>query len=107
MSRTDVHRPKWVQDRDRLTRPMIEVHRHETGPCDLDAWRAQKGHHHRSRCYLLYVGGRNPYCGCRLCTGHDGRLAANGKARARWRTDRAMLGADRDHEPRAMRLTAW
>jgi hypothetical protein len=43
MSRTDVHRPIWVQARDRVP-GVSEVHDHRHGPCDLDESREARVH---------------------------------------------------------------
>ncbi len=94
MSGTHVHAPGWVKDRDpEWRKEMQEIHRHVaerfhvykrnrdgtrewsavvrpfTG-CDLAEFLAGKNH---TFCYLQYVGGRNIYCGCNLCTGQTGR----------------------------------
>lgn len=100
MSRTDVHRPAWVKERDPAMRSQFRAHHnHATGPCDLDAHMAAKGWT-RTRCYPTYIGGRNIYCGCKMCTGQPWRKLAHRKDRVRWRASRCELMqasvADRD-----------
>lgn len=76
MSRTDVHAPDWVKQRDPGWRAHYRAgHDHSHGPCDLHfydgraLWAA-------TNCHLYLVSSdRNIHCGCRLCTGHDDRRA--------------------------------
>jgi hypothetical protein len=42
-------------------------------------------------CGLHYLGGRNIYCGCSMCTGRIGRRYSRRQARARWRGVRQRL----------------
>jgi hypothetical protein len=114
MSRTDVHRPGWVQEREpTLRRHMVarhyhwlneydlctheppcrghvRLHRYDDRPyhlvrhpaaCDLHLFEAAKGRK-VTRCQLVYRGGRNIYCGCRGCTGHDERRQRRRRERA-------------------------
>lgn len=94
MSRTDVHAPAWVKERDPLWRSNHrESHNHlwqrvgsekvvyEDGRihwepiwekverCDLDVYLAAR-EWVRTACRIEYVHtGRNIYCGCNMCTG--------------------------------------
>lgn len=91
MSRTDVHRPPWVQARDPYLRHEYrDEHDHSTGVCDLAVF-LDAHVWIKTRCYRDYAGHRNPYCGCRLCTGHTGRKRANRKDRHAWRRDRHQI----------------
>jgi hypothetical protein len=95
MSRTDVHRPAWVQERDpELRHLFVEYHDHRAGRCDLDVYLSTPGWV-RTTCSVRYVGGRNIYCGCHLCTGQPGRRLAHRQERTRWRADRQRLLAAR------------
>lgn len=108
MSRTDIHRPGWVKERDpHMRRVMLTEHRHQDGPCDLDVWLKSKGWSHETRCYVRYIGSRNIYCGCRMCTMHDYVKIGNGKDRMRWRNDRQRLLRDPEHEPHYRRHPTW
>jgi hypothetical protein len=89
MSRTDVHRPPLVQERDPYNRRLfVEVHDHEGGVCTFDRYQAEGWF--RGCCHLRYRGGANIYCGCRMCTGHYWRKARNrreryaGRRECRW-----------------------
>lgn len=91
MSRTDVHAPAWVKERDPGWRhAFVEVHDHRAGRCDIDQhdpsdWQA-------SSCHItLRWTGRNIHCGCRLCTGHHWRKLDNRRQRVAWRGERARL----------------
>jgi hypothetical protein len=86
MSRTDVHRPAWVKDRDPHERGFVAHHNHATGPCDLADYLAAKGWT-RTRCYPIYTGGRNIYCGCAACTGQDWRRQERRRDRYGWRRE--------------------
>jgi hypothetical protein len=123
MSRTDVHRPLWVQEHDPENRHRIGPadHRHwerdcwdpqtrewlveRLTPCDVDS-EAASGR--RCRRWPLYN-----VCGCRMCTGQDARRQARRRERVRLRADlRAAAktaAGDRDTidivEPR--RVTCW
>lgn len=107
MSRTFVHAPAWVKDRDRgWQRWYREVHHHVartywvkdrsgwvlrvepfTG-CDLVAFYAGQ---RDTFCRTVYTGGRNIYCGCRLCTGADWARVGRRRQRHTWRRDRARM----------------
>lgn len=112
MSRTDVHAPYRVKARDPGWRDhFTEHHNHaqrvtgatrEPGPpprwvhryeivvrCDLADFLAGV---EDTACSMGYVGRRrNIFCGCRLCTGADGRRLARRQERVRWRSARAAL----------------
>ena len=91
MSRTDIHRPYWVQTQDPTVRPRLRANHHHwinedwdpeqrrhlvrrTAPCtinDRDSlrcawWPAERG---------------NPFCGCRMCTGAPQRRHAHRRDR--------------------------
>jgi hypothetical protein len=85
MSRTDVHAPAWVKDRDPAwRREYREEHDHDNGVCNLAAWVADRNTPYAGTCHLTYVGGRNIYCGCSMCTGQIGRKFSRRRERARW-----------------------
>lgn len=100
MSRTDVHAPGWVKERDPLWRANHrEHHNHhqyvighekvktEDGHtkykpiwkkverCDLDDYLALRGWSYtRTACSIqFWSNGRNVHCGCNLCTNFIGR----------------------------------
>jgi hypothetical protein len=94
MSRTDVHRPPWVQVQDKLLhRHMSIAHHHwerdcydselrewlveRTAPCDVDT--------PGGRCER-WPRGRNLFCGCRMCTGQPSRRRARRRDRTVLRT---------------------
>lgn len=81
MSRTDVHRPAWVQEADWYNRALfIEWHDHGNGVCDIRDT-AVLIFHYKGQCYRVPRGGRNLYCGCRLCTGYYDQRAERRKSR--------------------------
>lgn len=63
MSRTDVHRPWWVQLKDPYNRHLVYRH----GPGEFD-------------CYTFFQA-----CGCPMCTGKYWRKHTNRLARIQWR----------------------
>ncbi len=97
MSRTFVHTPYRVKMRQRRWRHhFTEVHRHTTGPCDLDAYLASDVWI-RTRCYVDPVWlGRQVFCGCDGCSGYlKGRRRLHQVTRTRWRSDaRTIVKAD-------------
>jgi hypothetical protein len=122
MSRTDVHRPAWVQERDHtMRREFVAEHRHtivedydqDSGrwlvrrevPCDLEEHLTGHGWA-RTRCGLRYVGGRNTFCGCQLCTGRAPRKLARKQERVRWRAERQRLLAETSADPQPSRRAA-
>lgn len=110
MSRTDVHAPSWVKERDPAWRAnYTEVHNHHQHIVGHEKHTDAEGHTSyraiyqrveecqlpvflaahkwvRTSCYISYVHtGRNIHCGCHLCTGHQGRRLANRVDRQRAR----------------------
>lgn len=84
MAHTDVHRPPLVQQCDPHNRHLFaEFHDHRDGACTLDRYRREGWF--RGCCQIVYVGRRNIYCGCRMCTGHDDRKAQRHRERYGWR----------------------
>lgn len=73
MSRTDVHAPWWVKERDPLWRQHFqEVHDHSRGPCDLLRFLSSR-RYVRTSCYIeIRWQGRQIHCGCRMCTDQVG-----------------------------------
>ena len=89
MSRTDIHRPAWVQAQDPLTKNNWKAfHHHPTRDsagrptCDLDRFLAAfyAGDWARTRCYVQWWGGPN-ICGCSMCTGQPSRRLARRRDR--------------------------
>lgn len=72
MSRTDVHRPYRIQIND-------PDNRHRTRLSPTWAFLPPEP-------FPLYGT-----CGCHMCTGHNGRIANNGRRRAAWRRFRQEL----------------
>lgn len=109
MSRTDVHVPLWVRERDPQWRHHFYAdHDHATGPCDL-ADRIARPHlpWSATRCHINLINrSRNICCGCHQCTGQRGRRYQNGQRRAAWRTDRQRLLAGLDERP-GKRIASW
>ena len=117
MSRTDVHAPCWVKERDPAWRAhFTETHQHHniirlarggggwtravrtfTG-CDLDQFLAGA---RDTFCSMRYTGRRNIFCGCRLCTGHDWNRLHHQQQRAAWRITRQHILATHRHDPDA------
>lgn len=100
MSRTDVHTPYWVRQRDPAWHEcFVEEHDHSKGPCDLEIFLAAGNSYVRTRCYIeMRWTGRNLYCGCRMCTGHHERHHENKQARMKWHTERQELLKLQDHD---------
>src|SRR5690606_9708720 len=118
-SRTDVHAPGWVKERDPLWRDCFkEDHNHSwyvTGHekvtdsegrvrwasiwkkverCDLDVYLKDVDFRVRTACSIVYSHkGRNIHCGCNLCTNQVGRRLAN--------------RSDRQKAKRALRDGRW
>jgi hypothetical protein len=127
MSRTDVHRPWWVQERDpHVRRDLLPHHNHwvledwdpelrmwrsrRSVPCDLDERLSAAGYR-GTRC-MLYPNGRRRFCPCRRCGTHPGHKLARRQERTRWRSARARLLAaiaeERDElDVPAFRGSAW
>lgn len=67
MSRTDVHRPPFVQESDPHNRHLFaEVHDHRNGACTLGRYLREGWF--PGCCHVQYRGSRNIYCGCAMCT---------------------------------------
>ena len=77
MSRTDAHRPHWVWFRDH-PELIREVHRHETGACDLPE-RPSRGW--GTRCFWEFCNPELGRCSCAMCTGKPWRRLDNRAAR--------------------------
>jgi hypothetical protein len=91
MSRTDVHAPNWVKERDPAWRNVFkEYHDHRTGPCDIEKFRASKGSFWWrprlfTRCSTTFTScGRNIFCGCGMCTNQTGRRTQIKSSRVMW-----------------------
>jgi len=100
MSRTDVHVPGWVKERDPAwwRTHYTEDHRHvrqiwdpeaqrwgrqRAVDCDLDRFLAGE---RDTNCSMRLAGSSNNIsCGCRLCTGQPARKLARRQERADWR----------------------
>jgi hypothetical protein len=115
MSRTYVHRPWWVLERDpHMRRDFVPHHDHwiredwdpalrrwrvrRTAPCDLTERLTSPGHAH-TRC-RFDSSGRRRFCSCPLCGQQAARKQAHRRERTWWRSTRARLLAatvgDRD-----------
>lgn len=108
VSRTDVHRPGWVKEQDPTLRHLFaEDHNHTNGGCDLAARQAEPllpwG---ATSCHMRYVGWRNIYCGCRLCTGHHWRKQQHSRERAASRQDARLWLKGGEPRP-AKNLATW
>lgn len=89
MSRTDVHRPAWVQRRDPLLRrEFVAMHHHwerDVWDNELKRWLVTRG----APCDLgdtdgrcqLWPHSRNLFCGCHLCVGSSRRRLARRRER--------------------------
>ncbi|MFI7608725.1 hypothetical protein ACIBTV_26755 [Micromonospora sp. NPDC049366] len=112
MSRTDIHRPAWVQQHDPLLRHwFVDFHHHEHGPCDLAVFLASPGWT-RTRCCRQPSAAAPNLCGCRLCTGQIHRKLARRQERVRWRSARRQLlamhrGGQDDLDTPPIRRKAW
>jgi len=74
MSRTDKQSPYWVKLLDPAWRHVFyEVHNHEKKPCNITEV-DYRGRIDYNRCYLNSKSiGKNIHCGCKMCSGQDGR----------------------------------
>lgn len=86
MSRTYKTAPYWVQlnNPERTKIEVHEYHDHSRGECDLPETPMDQHHSDkRTRCSWDWESnGRNPFCGCDLCTGQSWRkLEAKAKRR--------------------------
>ncbi len=110
MSRTHVHTPYRVK----MLQPMwrdhfTAVHRHHTGPCDLDAYLASDVWI-RTRCYIDPVWlGRQVFCGCPGCSGYlKGRRRLHQSTRTAWRAAaQAILKGDLDTPAAPRGRSSW
>lgn len=108
MSRTDKHRPPWVQARDRVPGTR-EVHNHIHGPCDIDEatnpwrmpwlrwskWRWPR----ESNCYLHLSAYGTPSDSCWPHPGRRGRKTQyHHEQRAAWREARHKLLKDPEYD---------
>jgi hypothetical protein len=113
MSRTDAHRPYWVQERDPyLRRDFIPEHRHwfvanwdrdshhwrirRSVPCDLAEHLTGPGGMN-NRC-ILYPSGRRNFCSCELCGQQSARRYGHRRERTWWRSTRQLLLATVDRD---------
>lgn len=106
MSRTDVHVPSWVKERDPLWRHYFkEVHSHDNGICDLDSYLTTQTWS-RTGCYITFAWrGRQIHCGCPMCTDQEARKIL--RRRQRHQARRALrLGFWEDAEV-DVRQDAW
>ena len=77
MSRTHKTKPYMVQMYQGHA-PVEEVHDHSKGACDLPPF-DPKNMETRTRCHWDWkYDGKNHFCGCCLCTGHNERIT-NGR----------------------------
>jgi hypothetical protein len=106
MSRTDVHRPWWVLERDpHVWRDFVPHHNHwiledwdpetrrwlvrRSVPCDLAERLTGPGRAH-TRC-VLYPSGSRRFCSCPLCSQQAARKQTHRRERTWWRSTRARL----------------
>lgn len=90
MSRTDVHRPVWVQMQDPTIRHWFaDFHDHDDGVCDFGEY----GFDHFSppHCYRQIWTQCPNLCGCHLCTEKFGRRLKRRQERGIWRKLRQQL----------------
>ncbi|MFG3301521.1 hypothetical protein [Micromonospora chersina] len=112
MARTDVHRPERVQQLDpHLRYWFTDIHRHGSGPCDLDKFLASPAWN-RTRCYRQPSAQAPNLCGCQLCTFQSHRKLAHRQERVAWRSIRRQLlaehrGNERDLDVPRIRGKAW
>ncbi len=94
MSRTDVHAPNWVKQKDPLWRDHFqEIHDHSDGVCNLNEYLNQMIWS-QAKCYITFRWqGRQIHCGCGMCTDRDGR-----RLKRRW---------DRREVKRGLRNGDW
>ncbi len=86
MSRTFVHRPVRVQERDRRFRGWFrDFHHHGDGVCDFDDYMV-RGWQLGQRCWRRLWTSAPRLCGCRLCVDQPGR-------KVRRRRERVVLRA--------------
>jgi hypothetical protein len=116
MSRTDIHRPAHVLYQDPSMRQhFLEVHHHETGPCDLqeflDVWLRQV-RWTRTRCWVQWYS-QQRLCSCEMCSMRAARRRARRQDRHVTRRQlheaaAQYAGDDLDEDlPVARRSEAW
>lgn len=90
MSRTDMHTPYWVKERDPgWAASFYPIHDHRYGPCDLAQWQADRLYD--GYCQMQPVTGFR--CGCPICTQRQARRYHHRQARTAWRGEaRALRG---------------
>jgi hypothetical protein len=103
MSRTDVHRPAWVQLRDPTIRHWFkDVHNHEQGICDLQHWLDTTTggwwYHKHFYCYRQPWMQAPRLCGCEMCAGQRWRRLQRKQERVAWRRVRQQLVKLKDWE---------
>jgi hypothetical protein len=115
MSRTDVHRPWWVLERDpHMRRDFVPHHNHwalEDWDPELRRWRIRRtvacdlaerltGPGGKDTRCVLYPSGSRRFCSCPLCGQQAARKQGHRRERTWWRSTRAQLLAatveDRD-----------
>lgn len=97
MSRTDAHRPWWVQQLDHTLRHELAYRcDHSEGPCDLYRRLADpRLWHQETRCHIDYAGQRNPY-GCPSRSVRNWCRRERRRVRYEWRHRRTRLLLDPD-----------
>jgi hypothetical protein len=95
MSRTDTHRPQWVQHRDPTVRPhLVPLHSCGARPCDLEEYFTSDGPPN-TKCWAWHYGRR--LHGCTLCNQTAERRRMYRAHRTAWReTARQILAARRE-----------
>lgn len=92
MSRTDIHRPVWVQQLDPFVRHWFtDHHDHEDGICDLGFVLADERNWTRGSCYRLPSAECPCLCGCWMCTGAPWNRARRRGERHEWKRVRTNL----------------
>lgn len=86
MSRTDVHRPIWVQRNDPTVRHwFMDHHDHTNGECDLEFNLIQSWIGPGPHCYRTPWTQCPNLCGCNLCTGRPWETRRRRWERHTWR----------------------
>lgn len=124
MSRTDVHAPAWVKDRDPAWHNEYrEDHNHgqwvvrwEHHPrkwvpiyetvtrCDLGDFLAGA---QKTACRMSYAGHRNIYCGCWMCTGHPWQRQDRRRLRHMEQRMLREVLKDHEHDPYVRETRTW
>lgn len=99
MSRTWVHQPWWVKERDPRWRDHFqEIHNHDKGVCTLADYLANRANYIGGRCHISWCWrGRQVHCGCRMCSAHWSRRSLR-----RWERHQAHLALVAEDWDRAM-----